>query len=165
MQDLVISKTLKGSYANPAQIAHKVLSDRMFQRDPGSAPNVNDRVQYVYIYNPDKSALQGDRIESPEYINKHSLRIDYGHYVSNQILKPVCQLLALAVEQIPGYRKPVGYWTDLFEKYKKKFGDDKIAHDKVQTEKEKIVENLLFEPVLANIRKKLKNQRSISDFF
>ena len=165
VQDLIISKTLKGSYANPQQIAHKVLSDRMFQRDPGSAPAVNDRVPYIYIYNPDKSALQGDRIESPEFIKTHSIRIDYGHYVSNQILKPVCQLLALAVEQIPGYRKPEGYFTQLFEKYKKKFGDDKIASEKVQTEKEKIVENLLFEPVLANIRKKLKNQRSISDFF
>lgn len=164
INDLIISKTLKGSYANPQQIAHKVLSDRMFERDPGSAPQINDRVPYMYIYNPDKSALQGDRIESPDFIKTHSIKIDYGHYISNQILKPVCQLLALAVEQIPGYRKPAGYWTDLFEKYKKKY-DDKIASEKVQTEKEKIVENLLFEPVLANIRKKLKNQRSISDFF
>ena len=165
INDLIISKTLKGSYANPQQIAHKVLSDRMAERDAGSAPNINDRVQYVYICNPDKSALQGDRIESPEFIKTHNLQIDYGHYISNQILKPSCQLLALAVEQIPGYRRPDGYFTQLLEKYKKKYGDDKIASEKVQTEKEKIVENLLFEPVLANIRKKLKNQRSISDFF
>lgn len=165
INDLIISKTLKGSYANPAQIAHKVLSDRMFQRDPGSAPAVNDRVPYIYIYNPDKSALQGDRIESPDYIKTHALKIDYGHYISNQILKPVCQLLALAVEQIPGYRNPEGYFTQLLETYRKKYGDDKIASEKVQTEKEKIVENLLFEPVLANIRKKLRNQRSISEFF
>lgn len=165
INDLIISKTLKGSYANPQQIAHKVLSDRMAERDAGSAPNINDRVQYVYICNPDKSALQGDRIESPDFIKTHNLQIDYGHYISNQILKPSCQLLALAVEQIPGYRRPDGYFTQLLEKYKKKYGDDKIASEKVQTEKEKIVENLLFEPVLANIRKKLKNQRSISDFF
>ena len=36
-------------YKNPQQIAHKVLADRMKKRDPGSAPQSNDRVPYVYI--------------------------------------------------------------------------------------------------------------------
>jgi DNA polymerase elongation subunit (family B) len=46
---LEISKTVKGNYKNPTSIAHKVLADRMRDRDPGNAPAINDRVPYVYI--------------------------------------------------------------------------------------------------------------------
>ena len=46
---LEISKTLKGNYKNPTSIAHKVLADRMRDRDPGNAPAVNDRIPYVYV--------------------------------------------------------------------------------------------------------------------
>ena len=165
MNDLIISKTLKGSYADPSKIGHKVLADRMFERDPGSAPQVNDRVQYLYIHNPDKKALQGDRIEDPEFIKANDLKIDYCFYISNQILKPVSQLLSLVVERIPGYRRPATYFQDLCEKFKKQLKEDKLAKDKVQAMKETEVEKLIFEPVLTSIRKKMKNQKSIYDFF
>jgi DNA polymerase elongation subunit (family B) len=46
---LVISKTVKGNYKNPTQIAHKILADRMKDRDPGNAPATNDRIPYIYI--------------------------------------------------------------------------------------------------------------------
>jgi hypothetical protein len=49
ISQLVISKTLKADYANPCQIAHKVLADRMTERDAGNAPQSNDRVPYCYI--------------------------------------------------------------------------------------------------------------------
>lgn len=45
---LVISKRL-GEYKDPPSNAHKVLAERMRDRDPGSAPSLNDRVQFVYI--------------------------------------------------------------------------------------------------------------------
>ena len=47
--ELVISKTVKTDYANPNQIAHKVLADRMGKRDPGNKPQSNDRIPYCYI--------------------------------------------------------------------------------------------------------------------
>ena len=47
--ELVISKTVKTDYANPNQIAHKVLADRIGMRDPGNKPQSNDRVPYCYI--------------------------------------------------------------------------------------------------------------------
>jgi len=40
LQDLVISKTLRSYYKLPHQIAHSVLARRMYDRDPGSAPQV-----------------------------------------------------------------------------------------------------------------------------
>ena len=49
LSQLVISKTVKTDYANPNQIAHKVLADRMGERDPGNKPQSNDRIPYCYI--------------------------------------------------------------------------------------------------------------------
>eukprot|EP00798_Chlamydomonas_sp_ICE-L_P027981 gene27981-biopygen5927 len=71
LEELVISKTLKSHYKFPAQIAHAVLARRMYERDPGSAPQ--------------------------------KVRIDAKMYIENQLMKPCTQLLAIALEQIPGY--------------------------------------------------------------
>jgi len=49
INQLVISKTVKTDYSNPNQIAHKVLADRMGERDPGNKPQSNDRIPYCYI--------------------------------------------------------------------------------------------------------------------
>ena len=46
---LVISKTLKANYKTPTGIAHKVLAERIRDRDPGNVPAVNERVPYVFI--------------------------------------------------------------------------------------------------------------------
>jgi DNA polymerase elongation subunit (family B) len=45
----VITKALRGYYKNPQSIAHKVLADRMAERDPGNKPKSNDRIPYAYI--------------------------------------------------------------------------------------------------------------------
>ena len=42
-----------------------------------------------------KSILQGDRIESPEFIKLNNIDIDYSFFISNQIMKPVEQVLVL----------------------------------------------------------------------
>ena len=49
LSKLIISKTLRGYYVNPTQIAHKVLADRMGERDPGNKPAPSDRIPYCYI--------------------------------------------------------------------------------------------------------------------
>ena len=46
---LIISKTLSSYYKEPDRIAHKVLADRMAERDPGNKPQVNDRIPLIYI--------------------------------------------------------------------------------------------------------------------
>ena len=43
LEDLVISKNLRSYYKFPHQIAHWVLARRMYERDPGSAPQVRLR--------------------------------------------------------------------------------------------------------------------------
>ena len=49
IKDLIITKSIKAKYANPTTIAHKVLADRMGERDPGNKPQSNDRIPYCFI--------------------------------------------------------------------------------------------------------------------
>ena len=46
---LVISKSLKADYSNPTTIPHKMLADRIGERDPGNKPQSNDRLPYCFI--------------------------------------------------------------------------------------------------------------------
>lgn len=95
LDKFVITKTLKQNYKNRDSIAHAVLADRMRKRDPGSAPNSNDRIPYVFVVPSGPVHLQGDRIEHLDYVKKHGLKIDYLFYVTNQIMKPTLQFLNL----------------------------------------------------------------------
>ena len=45
----ITSKTLKGKYAFRERNPHVCLSDRMYDRDPGSAPNINERVPFITV--------------------------------------------------------------------------------------------------------------------
>ena len=112
----VISKSLRGFYKNPEGIAHKVLADRMAERNPGNKPKPNDRIPYAYIKLKDselydynnlyksgpkkgkpkpKKILQGNRIEHPDFIKEKGLKLDYNFYITNQIMNPVKQVLDL----------------------------------------------------------------------
>ena len=99
MEKLMITKALRGDYKNPSAIAHRVLADRIAQRDPGNKPKPGDRMKYVYVVNK-TAKLQGDKIETPEFIVERKLTIDYTHYITNQLMKPLQQLFGLAIEQI-----------------------------------------------------------------
>ena len=46
-----------------------------------------------------KKILQGDRIEHPDYISQNGIKIDYGFYISNQIMNPVKQVLDLVKDE------------------------------------------------------------------
>jgi DNA polymerase elongation subunit (family B) len=74
--------------------AHVILTQRMTLRDPGSAPQVNDRIQYCFIKvkGDSKTMLQGDLIENPDYINENDIPINYNYYIIKQIKNPLLQL-------------------------------------------------------------------------
>ena len=105
LDKFIISKTLKDSYKNPEGIAHKVLANRMGERDPGNKPMVNDRIPFVYVEQEGhikgtkkKKILQGDKIEHSDYVIKNNLPVDYLHYITNQIVNPVCQVFDLVMK-------------------------------------------------------------------
>ena len=101
IEDLTITKTLRGYYKNPEGIAHKVLADRMGERDPGNKPSSNDRIPFVYINVKERKGqkiLQGDRVEHPDYIRENNLKINYKFYITNQLMKPIMQILELCLK-------------------------------------------------------------------
>jgi DNA polymerase elongation subunit (family B) len=100
IEKLVITKSLRSGYKNPKAIAHKVLADRITSRDPGNKPGPGDRIPFAYISVPGKKVLQGDKIETPSFIQEKNLKLDYSFYITNQIMKPVQQLFALVIEKI-----------------------------------------------------------------
>ena len=134
LEKFVISKQLRDDYKNPDQIAHRVLADRMTERDPGNKPQVGDRIAYVYVAG--RSGKQGDRIENLEYVREKKLKPDTEFYVTNQIQNPVAQLFALGIEQVTGYQpKKYPEFPDL---------DEEEATLKVLAIKEKELDSLLF---------------------
>ena len=143
LEDLCISVTLKK--VKKQKQAQHILAERIEERDPGNAPQLSDRVVYVFIKlkkdeerrilaklngyggygslggtsnstfqvmmnaasssssstvpsatkkpSIKKSIDVGYRIETPEYIREHpSIEIDYFHYLTNQLMKPICDL-------------------------------------------------------------------------
>ena len=113
MNEYIITKSLRGYYKNPGQIAHKVLADRIAIRDPGNKPKASDRIPFVYFKLPKnlteeviqlkngktrvkkKKVLQGERIELPSYVIEKGLELDFEHYIQNQVKNPVKQVLEL----------------------------------------------------------------------
>ena len=168
MDKLIISKSLRSGYKNPAQIAHKVLADRMGKRDPGNKPSIGDRIPFVYIQNPDKKALQGERIEHPDYIQANKIKPNYAFYITNQIMKPIQQVFALVLEnipsykrQVPGLKRSIDGWID---KLKDESSDEKIRK-KIADIRNKEVKKILFDEYLIEIDNSTKGNQNIMSFF
>jgi DNA polymerase elongation subunit (family B) len=168
MDKLIISKSLRSGYKNPAQIAHKVLADRMGKRDPGNKPSVGDRIPFVYIQNPDKKALQGERIEHPDYILANKIKPNYAFYITNQIMKPLQQVFALVLENIPSYKRHVPALQRSIELWNDKLldgEDEEKIKKKITDLRNKEVKKILFDDYLIKIDNASKNNQSIMNFF
>ena len=144
LEKFVLSKALRDDYKNPEQIAHRVLADRMADRDPGTAPKVGDRVQYVYVEGAKKGAKQGDKIEHVDYVRAKKLSVDTAFYITNQIQNPVAQLFALCIEQLEGYKPPSDSYASMHSQFMEKLKDEEEATLSVLAKKERQLEALLF---------------------
>lgn len=105
LSQLTITKSLSANYKSVP--AHKILADRMKERDPGNAPASGERMGFIYICAPagaQAPKLQGDRIESPDYIKAKGLLPDYQYYIKHQLENPLGQLFGIMLEKIPGYQ-------------------------------------------------------------
>jgi len=139
---LTITKSLRAEYKTPNPPAHKILAERIGQRDPGNKPSTSERIPFVYIPAPEGSTLQGERIETPTFIRENNLKPDYAFYITNQISKPVAQVFGLVVDQLPGVKK-----EDL----------ELIKLSKKPTEaREQLAQQLLFGKILDDIAKRRK---------
>ena len=175
MDKLVITKSLRSGYKNPKSIAHKVLADRITERDPGNKPNSGDRIPFAYIVVPGKKVLQGNKIETPMYIAEHNLKIDYSFYITNQIMKPIQQLFALVLEKIwcigrneqaqeMYLRNQLRKYNNDVEQINKKYKEDK-CEKKVEEYRCKEIKALLFDKYIRETTNEKMGNQSIDKMF
>ena len=169
MDKLVITKSLRSGYKNPTQIAHKVLADRIGRRDSGNKPSIGDRIPFVYIENPDRKALQGERIETPDYITANKIKINYSFYITNQIMKPIQQVFALVLEDMKDFKKKKGHtlrsWKKELEVLHKEYSDTEIRKKKEDAVRNKEVKALLFDSYLRKTDNLKNGFTSITSFY
>ena len=163
IEKLLVTKSLRGYYKNPKQIAHKVLADRIGLREQGNKPGAGDRMNYAYVKNDNKKALQGEKIETPEFIKNNNLKLDFGHYISNQIMKPLLQLFALELENIKEFKDKQFYikeyndkktltWDQELEKLKTKWPEPEKFTKKYEELRCKEVKSLIFDKFLKELK-------------
>ena len=112
----IMTKALSDNYK--VEMPHRMLADRMIARDPGTAPQVGDRVRYIFVKERSNNAKQGDRIEHIDYVRAHSLTPDIKFYITNQVQSPLLQLFALCVEQLSGYHEPSPSYANLYIRHR-----------------------------------------------
>ena len=174
LEKLTITKTLSDSYKKPEQIAHWVLAQRMGVRDPARKPRANERVPYAFVVTKDPKALQGERIECPEFILQNNLEVDYAFYLENQLVTPVCQILSTVVDQLPGYRLPPNYWSEMQSRLMTSNlvhtkGDideaENLTRKKIDDDKSKHVYTIFFRPIMTRLANHKNKQNDIRSFF
>ena len=172
IEKLIITKSLRSFYKNPQSVAHKVLADRIGQREPGNKPTSGDRVPFVYIVNKElkKKVLQGEKIETPTFIKENNLKIDYSFYITNQIMKPLLQLLGLVLENIwmsqtPPRRAKVTTLRKNIEDINSSEADEKKCEKKINKIKDKEVKAVIFDKYLRESNNAKLGNQSIAKMF
>jgi len=123
-----------------SSIAHRTLADKMEDRDKGNAPQIGDRLAYIYV--DGRTGKQGERIEELNYAKEHKLKPDTEFYITNQLQNPLAQLFALGLEDLNGYVDRVDYKRLLSEMIEE--NDEEESTLKVLKMKEKELEKIMF---------------------
>lgn len=174
IEKLIITKSLRSFYKNPQGVAHKVLADRIAQREPGNKPSSGDRIPFVYIVTKNlgkgKKVLQGDKIETPTFVKDNNLQIDYSFYITNQIMKPLLQLFGLVLENIwlsqkPPRRAKVSQLRKVIESIRTTELDEKKCEKKISKIKDKEVQELIFNKYLRDTNNLKNGNQSLTTFF
>lgn len=89
---LVITKELsKTDKEYVGKQSHVELAAKMRKRDPGSAPQLGDRVPFVIVAGS-KGQATYEKAEDPVYVLDNNLPIDHKYYLENQISKPLVRI-------------------------------------------------------------------------
>lgn len=163
---LMMTKQLKSDYKNPERMEHWVLSDRIGKRDPGNKPKSGDRIKFLHFVNPN-AKLNGERIETPEFIKENNLPIDYTYYITNQLMKPLQQLFSLALEQIWEINKaitPLRKHRKEVAELEKQYDDRTVFMKKREIMSCKKVKEMMFDKYLQQIENEKTKTRMITQW-
>ena len=109
LEMLTVTKSLKAHYKttnkNGGELPlppHKMMVDRMRERDQDFTYNPGDRVPFIYVAlkeNKTFKITQGHQIETPSYIIANNLQPAYSIYITNQLMTPIVQLFSLIMDE------------------------------------------------------------------
>ena len=102
-------------YKDWSKIAHMVLANRIAKRENKEKIQSGIRLEYAVVkkeFSDKKNRLQGDFIETKDYIIENNLKLDYMFYLTNQIMNPTKQFLELV------YDRTDELFDHFLEKYK-----------------------------------------------
>jgi DNA polymerase delta subunit 1 len=112
LNQLMLTKSLRSEYKSATPPAHKILANRIAQRDPGNAPASGDRLSFIYFKPPPGfKGTQGDRVETASFMKANGLKPDPEYYIEHQLESPVGQLFSILVDQLPGAKPPPQGWN------------------------------------------------------
>ena len=80
-------------------------------------------------------------------------------------MKPVIQLYALALDELPGYDKSINYWDEISEELKKKpiYEDDIKRYNRICNLKLQMVKELLFDSYINRLKEPVIKTRKIKN--
>jgi DNA polymerase delta subunit 1 len=98
IDSFVVSKSLRGKYANPDSQPHVQVARKIKARTGERIPS-GSRVPYVFVVDDNiDSKLVSAKAEDPAYAKDRGIEIDYVYYVENQLMSPIATLLELLVD-------------------------------------------------------------------
>ena len=112
LMDYKMSKSRRKDYVNE-DLPHLAVVRKMKARNPGSEPQIGDRVPYILIETMNLKAKTFEKAEDPKFIVENNLKVDRLYYVEHQIVKPICSLLDLVVD------KPENLFVDHLRKLRR----------------------------------------------
>jgi DNA polymerase delta subunit 1 len=101
IDQFIVSKSLRGSYANPNAQPHVQVARKIRERT-GQVLESGSRVPYVFVVDDHIDQKISCRAEDPVYAQEHGLELDFLYYLDNQIMSPVTAMLEVLVEDPAG---------------------------------------------------------------
>ena len=81
-------------------------------------------------------------------------------------MKPISQIFELIVEKLPGFPYGIGYYEEIYNVYYNKFSGDEIKTEKkVRQLKAKMVQKLLFQPLIDYAESKVNKTTTLDQCF
>ena len=91
MDSLVLTKSLASEYK--VQMPHVEVVKKMRERNPGSEPQIGNRVPFVVIKTKKGIDRLFEKAEDPAWAMEKGIPLDYEYYFEHQLKKPVEDLL------------------------------------------------------------------------
>ncbi len=91
IENLILTKSLAADYK--VSMPHVEVVKKMRERNPGSEPQIGNRVPFVVIKTKKGVDKLFEKAEDPEWVKEKNIPLDYEYYFEHQLKKPVEDLL------------------------------------------------------------------------